>query len=335
MKKLFIMRIPFAVIGSLIVLLIIIMLNFFNIGSKFISGIMLEFPGIDKPIHFFEYFFAALTVYYLLSFLHLNLSNVMKIFIAVFSALTISLLDEFHQIHIAERSFEYADIASNVCGIISAYIVIQAKKIRTIYVYAILGVLVSVVLVLSHDSYNKLKHYVQGMKYEKRKEYLKAKEEYLLALQAGNDSASLYNNIAWVEIEFLNGDPEVVYEFAYKAYVREPDNADILDTYGWVLFKMNKPAEAVKYLEKALSKAPDIFCIHYHLGASYLALGEYELSLRHLKKQIARNPTNRYGLKSKEIIEKIEKDRLLSEFGLSRQIQFFVQQLYFNNMFTS
>ena len=51
---------------------------------------------------------------------------------------------------------------------------------------------------------------------------------------------------------------------------------------------------------------PDIYCIHLHLGSTYLALGEVDNAILHFQKQVQLNPTDRFGLKATAALEKIE-----------------------------
>jgi cellulose synthase operon protein C len=46
------------------------------------------------------------------------------------------------------------------------------------------------------------------------------------------------------------------------------------DTFGWVLYKNGKAAEATEVLEGAASKSPNLAATHYHLGMSYIADGQ-------------------------------------------------------------
>lgn len=59
-----------------------------------------------------------------------------------------------------------------------------------------------------------------------------------------------------------------------RAVELEPENAAFLDSLGWVLFRQNKPEEALPWLEKAVDKvdAPDP-TLFDHLGDIYHALG--------------------------------------------------------------
>jgi tetratricopeptide (TPR) repeat protein len=45
------------------------------------------------------------------------------------------------------------------------------------------------------------------------------------------------------------------------------------DTVGWVQYKRGNTADAVKSLEAASSKLPNVVAVRYHLGMSYLAAG--------------------------------------------------------------
>lgn len=56
---------------------------------------------------------------------------------------------------------------------------------------------------------------------------------------------------------------------AKRALVIEPKDGYILDTYGWILFKKGKVAEAIKYLEKAHENQPNESVIAEHLGDAY------------------------------------------------------------------
>ncbi len=63
------------------------------------------------------------------------------------------------------------------------------------------------------------------------------------------------------------------YDYIKKAYELKPDDAAILDSMGWVLYRLGKTHEAVKYLRQAASKNEDGE-ISAHLGEVLWALGE-------------------------------------------------------------
>jgi Tfp pilus assembly protein PilF len=52
------------------------------------------------------------------------------------------------------------------------------------------------------------------------------------------------------------------------------DNPQLLDTYGWVLYKRGEAASAVTALLAASSKAPNLAVLWYHLGMAQLLAGQ-------------------------------------------------------------
>ncbi len=83
------------------------------------------------------------------------------------------------------------------------------------------------------------------------------------------------------------------YEEAHKligsALDFAPDDAAVIDSKGWVLFKLGRPTEARSYLEKALAKTPDPE-ISAHLGEVLWTLGEHEQAREVWNKALIRDP---------------------------------------------
>ena len=74
-----------------------------------------------------------------------------------------------------------------------------------------------------------------------------------------------------------------------RALKASPEDFYILDSMGWVLFKLGKPAEALPYLERAyrLRKDPEVAA---HLGEVLWALGRKEEARAHWDEAQKRNP---------------------------------------------
>jgi len=137
------------------------------------------------------------------------------------------------------------------------------------------------------STHTRLLHYSRALAHERQHDFVGARTHYLKALNAGMRSASLFNELAWVQSEAGIGDPQQAVDFAWRALEMAPDNADYLDTYGWALYKAGRYQEALEPLRKAYRKKPDMYCIHYHLGAVYLALARRAEAYEHLKQQVA------------------------------------------------
>jgi tetratricopeptide (TPR) repeat protein len=58
-----------------------------------------------------------------------------------------------------------------------------------------------------------------------------------------------------------------------KALDLKPESGYIIDSLGWVYFKLGKQKEALKYLKKALETVKDDPVLYEHLGDVYEAMG--------------------------------------------------------------
>ena len=77
-----------------------------------------------------------------------------------------------------------------------------------------------------------------------------------------------------------------------RARVAEPGNAAIIDSYGWVLFRLGKSRQALDHLRHAyaLQKDPDIAS---HLGQVLWALGNRDEARRYFDEARRLDPDNR------------------------------------------
>jgi tetratricopeptide (TPR) repeat protein len=278
-----------------------------NIHVEAINDVLLKYPGIDKPIHFFLYLLIFFATYHLSSAVLVSYSKPARMGISFLLALGISFIDEGHQNFVAGRSVEYSDVLANVLGIVSGLFLLEKQRLRPGYRTVASGIIVSLLTLLTYHSYRISIHYSRGLMLEKRQEYAQAKEEFLLALDAGNDNPNIYNTIAWIDLEYLGGAPETALEYAREAYSRDPDNPDVLDTYGWALHKVGRSEEALQYLSRAYDGNPNIYCIHHHLGAAYYEVGEIRDAVRHLEKQIALGAGTRDGIQARALLEIIRR----------------------------
>ncbi len=65
------------------------------------------------------------------------------------------------------------------------------------------------------------------------------------------------------------------------------DNADLLDTAGWVRFKCGELGQALPLLEKAAARAPQSRVIRYHLGMAELAAGQLDRARNSLQSALS------------------------------------------------
>ena len=93
------------------------------------------------------------------------------------------------------------------------------------------------------------------------------------------------------------------YEEAHRlieaALQRAPDDAAVIDSMGWVLYKLGRLEESRSYLEKALSKAADPE-ISAHLGEVLWVLGQHDQARTVWDKALTLNPDHRVLLDTVE-----------------------------------
>ena len=92
------------------------------------------------------------------------------------------------------------------------------------------------------------------------------------------------------------------YELVKSAYELRPDSHYILDSMGWVLYRIGRYEEAVEYLQKALSIKPDAE-IAAHLGEVFWALGDKERAHKVWNTALEQTPNN------KQLLEVIRRFR--------------------------
>ena len=65
----------------------------------------------------------------------------------------------------------------------------------------------------------------------------------------------------------------------------------LLDTLGWVHYRLGDYGEAVKVLTGVVEKAPDVPVFNYHLGMAYLKQGDKQEARTYLSKAVDKKYT--------------------------------------------
>jgi len=104
-----------------------------------------------------------------------------------------------------------------------------------------------------------------GDTYFQLKENEKSDEAYEKVLKIQPDNVLVLNNYAYY-LSLRNTNLEKAEEMAKKAVELEPNTSSYLDTYGWVLFKLGRYAEAEKWIAKAMEKGETSAVVIEHYG---------------------------------------------------------------------
>jgi predicted Zn-dependent protease len=114
-----------------------------------------------------------------------------------------------------------------------------------------------------------------------RRQYVESVREWreALKLSPGNPHLQEGLAVALYQSRDLQG-ARALFEDLLK---REPDSAELNYMLGDTLLNSQKPQDAIPYLNKAVTLDPQLLAAHSSLARSYLALGEAEKAVPHLK----------------------------------------------------
>jgi tetratricopeptide (TPR) repeat protein len=114
---------------------------------------------------------------------------------------------------------------------------------------------------------------VRALDYQRRGNLEQAASEYEHIVATQPDDALALNNLAWVYAAMSDSRALTVAE---RAHALDPDNGAITDTLGWLLVQRGEVERARALLEKAVTQAPDVPDIRYHLAVAQVKAGARE-----------------------------------------------------------
>ena len=114
--------------------------------------------------------------------------------------------------------------------------------------------------------------YSRGIAYERSKKWYLAEKDFLDALELSPNQPYLLNYLgySWVD-RGLNLDSAK--RMIEKAVRLRPNDGYIVDSLGWVLYRLGDFESATVYLERAISLYPQDPTINDHLGDAYWRVG--------------------------------------------------------------
>ena len=95
-------------------------------------------------------------------------------------------------------------------------------------------------------------------------------------------------NLAYILAE-ANRDLNDALKFARVAKEQLPEDANIMDTLGWVYYRRGLYDSAIAEFKSSLAKTPGNAAVIYHLGMAYAKKGDKEKALVELERAIALN----------------------------------------------
>jgi len=116
--------------------------------------------------------------------------------------------------------------------------------------------------------------YARGISLERSKQWNRAEADFLKALELQPEQAYVLNYLgySWVEMD-KNLDKAL--DMIERAVAQRPNDGYIVDSLGWVYYKLGRYEEAVVELEKATAIRPHDPTINDHLGDAYWKVGRF------------------------------------------------------------
>ena len=149
---------------------------------------------------------------------------------------------------------------------------------------------------------------ILGDMYHTQKQMKEAYAAYDSALVYNPSNIGALNNYAYY-LSVERRDLDKAEEMSYKTVKAEPNNANYLDTYAWILFEKGNYAEARIYIDNAMKSEggdkSDV--IVEHCGDIYYMTGDVDGALTYWKKALE------MGSESKTLKQKIEKKKYIAE----------------------
>ncbi len=114
--------------------------------------------------------------------------------------------------------------------------------------------------------------YQRGIAFERTDRWTQAEADFLTALDLHPDQPDVMNYLAYTWVD--RGEHlERSVEMLERAVEMRPDSGYIVDSLGWVYFRLGRFDDAVEQLERAVILDPTQGVIHDHLGDAYWMVG--------------------------------------------------------------
>lgn len=277
------MTLPIRVAAAAVAILVVALGH--NLFGGVLNPLFLAVPGIDKVLHVAGYCALFAGIHVAATRVGVGAPTPFATVVCV----VLSLADEFVQSFSALRTVDAHDVAANMAGVALGWVLRRGRADMRATAAATIALALGTFLTV--DTRTKVSDYTVGLRYSQQHDFVRAREHYQRAYDAGLRNAGLLNEMAWVEIESGIGNPARAVDYAAAALALQSDNPDILDTYGWALHHAGRSEEALGALRRAYEAQPEMYCIDYHLGAAYLAANDRVRAEAHFRRQWQRKNT--------------------------------------------
>jgi cellulose synthase operon protein C len=139
--------------------------------------------------------------------------------------------------------------------------------------------------------------------YLRSEEYAAALLEYELIAGTTPDNPAVLNNLAWLYQQLDDGR---ALETAQRAYRLAPNDPNVADTLGWILYNQGDTARALELISKAAAAAPRAGEIQYHHAVLLAETGDKEGARRAARTVLAEAGAVNYHQRAQRLLERLE-----------------------------
>lgn len=145
--------------------------------------------------------------------------------------------------------------------------------------------------------------YSRGIALERSKEWDRAEKDFLKALEFEPEQPYVLNYLgySWVERGKNLDQAQAMIE---RAVQQRQNDGYIVDSMGWVLYRLGKYEDAVKHLERAVQLRPEDPVINDHLGDAYWRVGRTHEARFQWNRAISFKPEDKDKAKIEAKLEK-------------------------------
>ena len=128
-------------------------------------------------------------------------------------------------------------------------------------------------------------------------------EQYEILLEQRPDNAAALNNLAWLYA--MRNNPKAI-GLAERAYRLTPEDAGVLDTYGWILSREGNAEKGLRLIRQALQMLPDNPDILYHEALAMAKAGQSAQAREALQQLLGKHPRFSSRADAEQLLQRLQ-----------------------------
>jgi Flp pilus assembly protein TadD len=155
--------------------------------------------------------------------------------------------------------------------------------------------------------------YARGISHERSDNWPEAEADFRAALELNPDQPQVLNYLGYSMVEKQINLDEAL-DMIQRAVAARPDSGYIVDSLGWVLYRLGRYEEAVGHMELAVELEAVDPIVNDHLGDVYWAVGRYREARFQWNRALSFDPEEKEADRIRRKLE-VGLDQVLEEEG--------------------